>query len=79
MIKKIYVIDYDSITFVRAIESKEISRKRESLLFDNKQRMIKVLSELTGDECIENITVSVCTLDRDNMDLKTLLKSISEE
>ena len=79
MVKKIYVIDYDSITFIRAIENKEISRKRESLLFGNKQRMIKALSELTGDECIENITVSVCNLDRDKMDLKTLLKSISED
>lgn len=74
MVNKVYIIDYDSVTSIKDRKiSKEIDRTRESILFTDKSEMIKILGEFIDDKCIDNINISVSTLQRDPLNMDELL------
>ena len=74
MVDKVYIIDYDSVTYVGDhMIVKEIDRERESVLFTDKSEMLKILGKFIDDKCIENINISVSTLQRDPLNMDGLL------
>ena len=78
---KVYIIDYDSVTYVCGgvgigLNSKhvqEINRQKKTALFSSKTQLLEGLAHLSNDECVENIKVSVNVLQRDYIDINGLL------
>lgn len=71
---KVYIIDYDSVVYIGNDKIvQEINRKRKSVLFTDKAEMLKTLGELIDDKCVENISISISVLEREELDINRLL------
>lgn len=82
MINKVYIVDYESVTYIaggkgigmRRQHLQEIGRDNKTEIFYSKIEAVKTVLVLTQDPCIENIKLSVSMLERDYLDIEDIIK-----
>lgn len=82
MINKVYIVDYESISYIgggkgiglRREHLHEIGRDSVTEIFYDKMEAMKTVIALTKNGFVENIKLSVSVLERDYLNIDDIIK-----